>query len=70
MRIRGIVCALCVLVWPALVAAQGYGDGGDIEGNGERSVIRPAGYGWRNYVDVPDGACGCAMPVRADCYDV
>jgi hypothetical protein len=70
MRIRGIVCTLCVLVWPALAAAQGYGDGGYIEGNGERSVIRPAGYGWRNTVTVPDGACGCAMPVRADCYDV
>jgi hypothetical protein len=33
------------------------------------SVIRPAGYGWRNHVVVPDGPCGCAMPVRTDCYD-
>ena len=70
MRIRGIVCALCLFAWPALAAAQGYVEGVYAEGSGERSVIRPAGYGWRNYVEVPDGPCGHAMPVRADCYDV
>jgi hypothetical protein len=32
------------------------------------SIIQPAGMGWRNQVVVPDGPCGCAMPVRADCY--
>jgi hypothetical protein len=65
MRLRGIVISACLLAWPALVSAQGYADP-----QGERSVIRPAGYGWRNYVAVPDGPCGYDMPVRADCYDV
>jgi hypothetical protein len=65
MRLRGIVITACMLAWPALAAAQGYADAA-----GERSVIRPAGYGWRNYVAVPDGPCGYDVPVRADCYDV
>jgi len=64
MKLRGIVLIACLFAWPALAAAQGYADGA-----GDHSVIRPAGYGWRNHVAVPDGPCGCAMPVRADCYD-
>ncbi|HEX5106304.1 MAG TPA: hypothetical protein VFV87_20935 [Pirellulaceae bacterium] len=31
------------------------------------SVVQPAGV-WHNYAVVPDGHCGCAMPVRCDNY--
>jgi len=65
MRLRGIVVTACLLACPALAAAQGYAGGA-----AGQSVIRPAGYGWRNYVAVPDGPCGSDMPVRADCYNV
>jgi hypothetical protein len=65
MRLRGIVLIACLLAFPALAAAQGYAGGA-----ASQSIIRPAGYGWRNHVAVPDGPCGCAMPVRADCYNV
>jgi hypothetical protein len=70
MRTRGILCAICLFAWPALASAQGYDASGYSESGGQHSVIRPAGYGWRNSVTVPDGPCGCAMEVRADCYNV
>lgn len=52
-----------LLAWPAIAAAQGMGGT-----QGPTSVIRPAGYVWRNYVTVPDGPCGPPMSVQADCY--
>lgn len=52
----------CLLSLPALALGQYAAD------PGEQSIVRPAGYGWRNNVTVPVG-CGCSAPVRADCYD-
>jgi hypothetical protein len=53
---------VCLLAWPAIAWGQ-YAPPAD------HSIIRQTGYGWRNQVIVPDGQCGCDMPVRADCYD-
>ena len=64
MRIGASLGTLLWLVLPAIALAQGgYGE------PGEQSIIRQTGFGWRNQVIVPDGHCGCAMPVRTDCYD-
>jgi hypothetical protein len=64
MRIGASLGTLLLLVLPVAAFAQGgYGE------PGEESIIRQTGFGWRNQVVVPDGHCGCAMPVRADCYD-
>jgi len=62
MRLSAFALFVCLLGLPAWANAQGYG-------SGTTSVIRPAGYGWRNHVTVPDGPCGCAMPVKTDCYN-
>src|SRR5262245_42733732 len=65
MRLGIFVCATCALVLPALAAAQ------DQSTMAPPTVIRPAPMpGWRNYVTVPDGPCGCPMAVETDCYNV
>jgi hypothetical protein len=63
MHVRAIAFAWGLLALPAIASAQSYSSGS------EQSVLRATGVGWRNHVAVPDGPCGCAMPVRADCYD-
>jgi hypothetical protein len=59
---RSIASALVWIALAGVASAQTYGPATD-------SVIRPTGYGWRNHVGVPDGPCGCDIPVRTDCYD-
>jgi hypothetical protein len=61
MKLPACCLTVVLLALPSLTLAQGL-DGA------EQSVIRPAGYGWRNHVTVADG-CGCSVPVRSDCYD-
>jgi hypothetical protein len=64
MRLSGFVLATCVLVLPAVAAAQGYSGAPAPDG-----VLRPATtVGWRNYMTVPDGPCGPPMSVETDCY--
>ena len=61
-RVTSFLAVLLSL--PAIAAAQNYGSS-----SSSPTIIQPAGYGWRNYAAVPDGPCGCAMPVRTDCYN-
>jgi hypothetical protein len=64
MRIGNSLGTLLLLVLPTAAFAQGgYGEPGD------QSIIRQTGFGWRNQVVVPDGHCGCSVPVRTDCYN-
>ena len=62
MRFRAALVAAMLMVLPALASAQ-YGHGVPRSA----SVIRPAGM-WENYMHVPDGHCGCPMPVRCNDY--
>ena len=67
MRLGAFVFAACALLLPACLAAQTYSRTTSVPSS---SVIRPAPTdGWRNYVTVPDGPCGCPMSVEADCYN-
>ena len=68
MKLRSSLLAVCLLALPAIAWGpnawgQSYAQPAD------HSIIRQTGYGWRNEVVVPDGHCGCDMPVRAGCYD-
>jgi hypothetical protein len=62
MRFCAAFVAALVAMLPAAAFAQyGYGT------PRSPSVIRQAG-GWENYMHVPDGHCGCPMPVRCNDY--
>ena len=62
MRFRAALLAAILMGLPALASAQ-YGHGAPRS----PSVIRQAGT-WENYMHVPDGHCGCPMPVRCNNY--
>ena len=67
MGVRVTTFFAALLAVPAIAAAQSYGTNSPSR---SPTIIQPVGYeGWRNYVAVPDGPCGCAMPVRSDCYN-
>jgi hypothetical protein len=62
MSFRTVLVAALVAMLPAIASAQ-YGPGVPRS----PSVIRQAGM-WENYMHVPDGHCGCPMPVRCNNY--
>jgi hypothetical protein len=67
MRLGAYILAASLFLLPAALTAQEYA-GTNLQA--PRSVLRPAAtVAWRNYVAVPDGPCGCAMSVEADCYN-
>src|SRR5262245_8652023 len=63
MRFRAALLAVLFAALPSVALAQ-YGYGVPPR---SPSVIRPAGM-WEDYMYVPDGHCGCAMPVRCNNY--
>lgn len=52
-----------ILIWPTMLTAQTYAT------RSSQSIILPGEPGWRNYVNVADGPCGCTSSVRTDRYD-
>jgi hypothetical protein len=69
MKYRSLALAVVLLALPAAAFAQ-YGNAYGGKGYGaprSPSVIRQAGM-WENYAYVPDGHCGCPMPVRCNDY--
>jgi hypothetical protein len=63
MGLRASLLLLIVAGLPAVASAQYTPYGAPRS----PSVIRPA-RAWENYMHVPDGHCGCAMPVRCNDY--
>jgi hypothetical protein len=62
MRYRALLVAVVLAALPVVASAQ-YGPGVPRS----PSIVRQAG-AWDNYMYVPDGHCGCAMPVRCNNY--
>ncbi len=70
MRLCTFVVAAFTLIMPAIAVAQTQSYLGR-NYTPPDTVIQPSPTpGWRNYVTVPDGPCGCPMAVEADCYNV
>ena len=64
MRLSAAVLAILGLTIPAMAFGQ---YGARYGAPRSSSVVRPAGL-WDNYMTVPDGHCGCPMPVECDNY--
>jgi hypothetical protein len=64
MRFRATLFGLLIVGLPAVAAAQQYTPYGAPR---SPTVIRQAGL-WEDYMHVPDGHCGCPMPVRCNDY--
>ena len=67
MRTSIALLGLLLTSLPALAFGQEYGQEYIERGPRSASVIQTAGH-WGNYMSVPDGHCGCPMPVRCDDY--